>query len=185
MTGRHLPAPKAGTPESETWAGPVSPEVSALSLQTAVLPPSSHMVPPLCTRSPGVCVYVCPNFSSYKDTTSDWTEAHRQPRFNSGTSIQALSPTRPHSGVLGVRTPTYKPCGDVFSPRHLKVVGRVNKTDLDRSSTVGFCFCNILSDKIGELERRIGFAGAVDVAAVAVAIERQNESGPCGDNSVF
>lgn len=61
----------------------------------------------------------------------------------------------------------------------------MNKTDLDRSSTVGFCFCNILSDKIGELECRIGFAGAVDVAAVAVAIERQNESGPCGDNSVF
>lgn len=184
MTGRHLPAPKAGTPEGETWSGPVSPEVSALSLQTAVLPPSSHMVPPLCTRSPGVCVCVS-KFLFLQGHTSDWTEAHRQPRFNSGTSIQALSPTRPHSGVLGVRTPTYKPCGDVFSPRHLKVVGRVNKTDLDRSSTVGFCFCNILSDKIGELERRIGFAGAVAVAAVAVAIERQNESGPCGDNSVF
>lgn len=61
----------------------------------------------------------------------------------------------------------------------------MNKTDLDRSSTVGFCFCNILSDKIGEPKRRIGFAGAVDVAAVAVVIERQNESGPCGDNSVF
>lgn len=61
----------------------------------------------------------------------------------------------------------------------------MNKTDLGRSRTDGFCFCNILSDKIGELERRIGFAGAVDVAAVAVTIERQNESGPCGDNSVF
>lgn len=73
----------------------------------------------------------------------------------------------------------------MFSPRHLKVVGQVNKTNVERSRTVGFHFWNIPSDKIRVLENRIVFAGVMDVASVAVTIKGWYERGPCGDDSVF
>lgn len=113
------PGSRGWDPRGRDVAGPVSPEVSALSLQTAVLPPSPHMVPPLCTRSPGVFVCVCPNFSSYKDT--------RQ------------TGPRPTDSLVLTQAPPYRPC-----LQHGRIPGSW-ASGLRRTNLAGTCSAHDIS----------------------------------------